>query len=202
MNERELIARAKDGDFDAFLTLIKSHQTKIYNLALKLTGNKHDAEDVVQDTLVKAIEKIDQFRGEAAFGTWLYSIALNESRGHLARQKHNDLKPLEDYLPTPAANGSHDHDAHLFDWQDPHQLLEQVELREIITAGLNELPPIYREAFVLRYLEELSIKEIAKLTSESTASIKSRVLRARLALRDYLSKSFEDRYGQQMPGLH
>ena len=203
MNEEQLVDRARTGDFEAFAELVSAHKTKMYNLALKMTGNPHDAEDIVQETLLKAIDKIDQFRQEASFGTWLYSIALNQSRAHLARQKHTDLKPIEEYLPGSAGPKSHqNHDPRLFDWKDPHRLLEDDELRIIIDDALASLPANYREAFVLRYMDELPIKEIAALIGESVAATKSRVLRARLALRDFLSRAFEDRYGEEVSGLH
>jgi len=199
MNEKQLVAQAQGGNFDAFSQLVDTHKIKIYALALKMTGNNHDAEDIVQDTLLKAIDNIDKFRGESSFGTWLYSIALNQARAHLVQQKKTDLKPIEEYLPGSAVkdiNRKEDH--HLFDWKDPHKMLEQEELRLIIDKGLASLPPEFREIFILRYYDELSIKEVATLINESVAATKSRVLRARLALRDYLAREFEDKYGQEM----
>ncbi|UCD64426.1 MAG: sigma-70 family RNA polymerase sigma factor, partial [Candidatus Zixiibacteriota bacterium] len=129
----------------------------------------------------------------------LYSIALNQARAHLARQKQADLRPIEDYLPTRSADDFHSGDKHrLFDWKDPHQLMESQELRRIMDEVIGSLPLKYREAFLLRYFEELSIKEIAKIINESVASTKSRVLRARLAVRDELSRRLEDRYGKEV----
>jgi RNA polymerase sigma-70 factor (ECF subfamily) len=193
MDERELIGRMQAGDFEAFSELVDTHKDKIYALVHRLTGNKENAEDIVQETFLKAIDNISQFRGESSFGTWLYSIALNLSRMHFAKQKQMDLQPIENYLPgnqnLPGTSGQ------LLDWRDPHQMLENRELRETIGKGLAELPYKYREAFLLRYYNELSIKEIAELTGQSEASTKSRILRARLALRDYLSKVFGGLYG-------
>ncbi|MEW6411041.1 MAG: sigma-70 family RNA polymerase sigma factor [Candidatus Zixiibacteriota bacterium] len=196
MSEKELVAKAQAGDFQAFEALINANKGKIYALALKMTANPQDAEDIVQETLIKAIDNIEQFRGESSFGTWLYSIALNQSRAHLAKQKQTDLKPIEDYLPTRSADEMHNHGGHkLFDWRDPHKVLEDDELRKMIDEAIAALPVQYREAFLLRYYEELSIKEIAKIINESVASTKSRVLRARLAVRDQLSRTLEARYG-------
>ena len=199
MDEKHIVEQAQGGNFDAFSQLVDTHKTKIYALALKMTGNNNDAEDIVQETLLKAIDNIDKFRGESSFGTWLYSIALNQARAHLVRQKKTDLKPIEEYLPGSAAKDMNRKEEYrLFDWKDPHQMLEQEELRMIIDQGLASLPPEYREVFVLRYYDELSIKEISTLINESVAATKSRVLRARLALRDYLAREFEDKYGQEM----
>jgi len=192
MNERELVEKARSGDFKAFTALINAHSNKIYALARRLSSNDQDAEDIVQDTFLKAIDKIDQFRGEASFGTWLYSIALNEGKSLLAKQKRADLKPIEDYLPSNTAQELHD-GSHLklFDWKDPHEVFEDGELRKVLDEAIDELPYEYRVAFLLRYHEELSIKEIAGIIGESVAATKSRVLRARLALRDRLSGVFE-----------
>lgn len=196
MNERELVTRAQAGDFEAFTALVSANKNKVYALALKMTANTQDAEDIVQETFLKAIDNIEQFRGESSFGTWLYSIALNQARGHLAKQKQTDLKPIEDYLPTRSADDMHGADSNkLFDWKDPHQQLEEQELKAMIDSAIADLPVKYREAFLLRYIEELSIKEIAVIINESVASTKSRVLRARLALRDQISKTLEGKYG-------
>lgn len=201
MNEADLIARAKSGDYDAFCSLVGNNKNKIYGLALKMTANEEDAQDVVQETLLKAIDKIDQFRGESSFGTWLYSIALNQARAVLAKQKQTDLKPIEAYLPSGGHNDKQHADEHaknLFDWDDPHSQLENEELKQIINEVVASLPLKYKEAFLLRYYEELSIKEIANILHETIASTKSRVLRAKLAVRDKLATIFEERYGQKL----
>lgn len=194
MNEKQLVQAARSGDFKAFTALIDAHKDKIYGLARKLSGNEQDAEDIVQDTFLKAIDKIDQFRGDASFGTWLYSIALNEARAHYGKQQKTDLKPIEEYLPSGSGE-SHDHAMRLFDWKNPHDQLEESELRRVIDESIAELPYKYREAFLLRYIEELSVKEVARLTGQSEASAKSRILRARLALRDKLDKIFGGHHG-------
>jgi len=199
MNEKELVQRAQAGDFNAFAELIGAHKNKIYGLARKLSGNDQDAEDIVQDTFLKAIDKIDQFRQEASFGTWLYTIALNESRAHFARSKQSDLKPIEDYLPAGHSGDHKTADHHrLYDWGDPGSVMEKEELRRTIDRYIAELPYKYREAFVLRYVEEMSVKEVAKVINESEAATKSRILRARLALRDQLAEFFEERHDQKL----
>ena len=197
MNERELVAKAQSGDFKAFIELVDAHKGKVYAMVRRLAGNEQDAEDIMQDTLLKAIDKIEQFRGDASFGTWLYSIALNQARAQFSKINQADLKPIEDYLPMKSTAGSHE-DVGLFDWQDPHKALESQQLRGILNEVVAELPYKYREAFLLRYVEELPIKEVARLTKQSEASAKSRVLRARLALRDKLSRIFEEEYGQEL----
>lgn len=201
MDEMHLVERAKAGDFTAFAELMDSGKARVYGLALKLTGNRQDAEDIVQDSMLKAIDNIDRFRGESAFSTWLYRIALNIARSKYARQKDGELLPLEEYLP---ASGQHagNMPARLFDWKNPADEMEQEELRQSVNKAVADLPYKYREAFILRYVEELPVKEIAKLTGESAAATKSRILRARLALRDRLSRMFEDRYEKRLPPIH
>ena len=196
MDEKLLLEKAQAGNYEAFMGLVRAHQGKIYGLAKKLAGSKQDAEDIVQETLLKAIDKIDQFRGESSFGTWLYSIALNESRRLFAKQKKSELKSIEEYLPL---HQDHNHDtAQLFDWRDPHKILEDAEIRHLVEEALAELPQKYREAFVLRYIEELSVKEVAELTKQTIAAAKSRILRARLALRDRLAQVFEVEYDKRL----
>jgi len=99
MDEKELVKRAQSGDFDAFNRLIAEQKDKIYRLALKLIGNREDAEDIMQETFLKAIDNIDKFRLESSFGTWLYTIALNSVRAHMGSRKRMSLKPIETIPP-------------------------------------------------------------------------------------------------------
>jgi RNA polymerase sigma-70 factor (ECF subfamily) len=193
MDERALIARMQAGDFEAFTELVDAHKDKIYALVHRLVGNKENAEDIIQETFLKAIDNIGQFRGESSFGTWIYAIALNLSRAYYAKQKQMDLLPIDDYLPKSEA--AHRGQSPLLDWQDPHRVLETRELRETVNKALESLPYKYREAFLLRYYNELSVKEVARLIGESEAATKSRILRARLAMREYLSTRMDGRYG-------
>lgn len=193
MDEKTLIARAQSGDFDAFTELTGRERERIYRLALKLTGNQQDAEDVLQDTFFKAIEQIDKFRMEASFGTWLYTIALNKIRKIMTNRKRTAPKPIEEYLPE-----SHDTAGALFDWGDPHSILENAELQGIIDSALAEMPQLYSAPFVLRYIEELSIKEVAETLKLSEAATKSRILRARLALRDTITEALKERHSERV----
>jgi RNA polymerase sigma-70 factor (ECF subfamily) len=194
MDERALIARMQAGDFEAFSELVDAHKDKIYALVHRLVGNKENAEDIIQETFLKAIDNIGRFRGESSFGTWLYAIALNLARAHYARQKQMDLLPIDDYLPR--SETAHQGQSALLDWQDPHKVMETRELREAVNKALEKLPYKYREAFLLRYYNELSVKEVARLIGESQAATKSRILRARLAMREYLSKTMRGSYGR------
>lgn len=196
MNEKELVKKAQSGDFEAFNRLIEKYKNKIYQLALKLSKDRHDAEDILQETFLKAVDNIDKFRGESSFGTWLYAIAVNAVRAHFADRKKAELRPLEDYLPT--GHESADSRPELFEWGNPHELMEQKELQELIDGYLAEMPNKYSMPFVLRYYEDLSIKEVAKAMKLSVAATKSRILRARLALREKLSEVFREKIDEQV----
>ncbi len=196
MNEKELVKSAQGGDFNAFTRLIAKEKDKIYRLAFKLTGNREDAEDIVQDTFIKAIDNIDKFRLEASFGTCLYTIDLNRVRSHMGNRKKMNLKQIEDYLPS----GHSDENTHaaLFDWGDPHKLYEQKQLNRIVETALAEIPHIYSLPFILRYIEDMPIKEVAKILKLSLPATKSRILRARLAMREKLSEYFQEKVDEKM----
>jgi RNA polymerase sigma-70 factor (ECF subfamily) len=202
MDERKLVQQAQAGDYEAFATLVKNYERQLFALARRLTGNEHDAEDVLQDTLLKAIDKIEQFRGDSSFGTWLYAIALNEGRAFLAREKRADLKSLDDLLPA----GQHDEIAaghRVSHWRDPHEVMEDAEIARVIREALDEMRAEYSVPFMLRYHEEMSVKEIARSMGLTEAATKSRILRARLALREKLDKvlRIEDS-GEKVRRLH
>lgn len=191
MSEKGLVRKAKAGDFEAFSELIHKYQKRVFNLAKRMTGNVHDAEDILQETLLKAVDNIDKFRGESSFGTWLYSIALNAGRAFLNKEKRADLQPIEEYLPA----GEHGRHRDLFEWKDPHKVMEQRQLREFLDDAIDELRAEYSVPFILRYLEDLPVKEVARIMNLSEAATKSRILRARLFLRDKLQSvmKIEDR---------
>lgn len=194
MNEKELVKAAQGGDFEAFSRLIAEHKDKIYRLALRLTGNREDAEDIVQETFLKAVDNIDKFRIESSFGTWLYSIALNQFRAEVASQKRMELKQVDEYLPV-----SHDDKlTGLFDWGDPHQKFENSQIQEIIENTLDRMDQKYSLPFILRYMEELPVKEVAAILKLSVAATKSRILRARLALRDKLDIMFQEKSHERL----
>jgi len=194
MNEKELILAAQSGDFKAFSELIGQHKDKIYRLALKLSNNREDAEDILQETFLKAVDNIDKFRLDSSFGTWLYSIALNQFRARVAVQKRMDLKPIDDYLP-----GSHSgENENLFDWGDPYKIIEKKQMQELIDSILSSMRHIYSTPFILRYFEDMSVKEVASMLKLSIPATKSRILRARLELREKLTESLKERSSETL----
>ena len=188
-DEKELVRRAKQGDAKAFAALVQRYSPRIYNLALRMMRNREDAEDVLQETFLSAYEKLHTFDERSTFYTWIYRIAVNASLMKL-RSKHYtksfvslDEPDYEDHLrPT------------LIDWsQYPADVLLDHEARQVMEEAIRKLPDIYRSVFILRDLEQLSIKETAKILGLTEDNVKTRLRRARLFLRDLLSDYFEEK---------
>jgi RNA polymerase sigma-70 factor (ECF subfamily) len=188
INEKELVTKAQAGDFAAFTSLIEQYRPRIFGLAIKLAKNREDAEDIFQETFLKAIDNIKRFRAESAFGTWLYAIAINVVRAKYAEENKKELLPIEDYLPSSHGHGHPDADLpELLDWNDPLSKLTDNEVRTMIDTAIHELPLKYRAPFLLRYTQDMSLQEVADTLNLKLAAAKSRILRARLALRDKLN---------------
>ena len=186
IDENELVRQAQAGNFASFTTLIETYQPKIFGLALKMAKNHEDAEDIFQETFLKAIDNIQKFRAESAFGTWLYTIAINVIRARYGKENKKELLPLNEYMP--AKGGDHSASSpDLFDWNDPLSLLTNDEVRSRIKAALMDLPVKYRLPFLLRYDQEMSVQEVADTLKISLAATKSRILRARMAMRSSLN---------------
>lgn len=184
LREAALIQRIRDGEPDLFYELIRPYERHVYSAAFAILRNETDAEDAAQEAVLKAFRNLRQFRGEAKFSTWLIQIAVNEARMR-RRKEHADLmEPIADrkdesgnYTPRDFA-----------DWREiPSETLERKEIREKLAEALASLGEIYREVFVLRDMQHLSIEETAHALGISTASVKTRLLRARLRLRDLLA---------------
>src|SRR2546426_5378200 len=183
-NEEMLIRRIRDGEHDLFYELIRPYERRVYSAALAILRNEADAEDVAQEAVLKAFKHIRQFRAEARFSTWLIQITVNEARMWRRRQHAHLVEPIVDhedaegnYIPRDFA-----------DWREgPSETLERKEIRDKLAEALGSLGHIYREVFVLRDMQHLSIDETAKTLGISTASVKTRLLRARLMLRDLLA---------------
>ena len=182
--ERGLIQRIRDGEHEAFYVLIRPYEKRVYAAALALLRNDADAEDCAQEAMLKAFKNIQQFRSEAKFSTWLIQIAVNEARMRRRKQRADLIESIEKdqgeegtYSPREFA-----------DWREiPSEALERKEVREKLAEALSSIGQIYREVFVLRDMEQLSIEETAKALGISTASVKTRLMRARLMLRDLLA---------------
>jgi RNA polymerase sigma-70 factor (ECF subfamily) len=187
LQERQLIQRIRDGERELFYELIRPYERRVYAAAFAILRNAADADDAAQEEVLKAFKNIRQFRAEARFSTWLIQIAINEARMR-RRKEHADLmEPIEKDQGGEGTYAPRD----FADWREiPSETLERKEVREKLAEALASLGQIYREVFVLRDMEQLSIEETAKALGISTASVKTRLLRARLMLRDLLAPGF------------
>jgi len=183
-----LVERLRRQESGAAEALVAAYGDRAYRLAIRITGNEQDAEEVVQDALWTAARKIDTFKGESAFGSWLYRIAANAAYQKLrARQSKRHEVPWADLSPSFDEQGHHAEP--VGDWSARvEEPALQTELRTVLTTAINDLPGDYRTAFVLHDVEGLSNPEIAETLNISLAAVKSRVHRSRLFLRQRLSK--------------
>jgi RNA polymerase sigma-70 factor (ECF subfamily) len=187
-SDESLAALAAAGDSSAFDNLVTRYQDRVYRLLWRLTGNEADALDVLQDTFLQAFRHLASFRGDARFGTWLYRIASNSALMHLRARSRRPSESLEEFLPRFDSAGVHR--------QTPDELkvvvhVEEMLDRDLLTARVQEavgrLPEVYRVAFVLRDLEEMSTSDVAEVLDVEPATVRQRVHRARLMLRGFLS---------------
>jgi RNA polymerase sigma-70 factor (ECF subfamily) len=187
-DELALVQSAKAGDVSAFEELVKRYDRNVFRIAQHITQNREDAEDVVQDAFLKAYSNLAQFQGQSKFYTWLVRIAVNEALMKLRRRRpermvslDEDVKTEDDSLPREVA-----------DWSpNPEQQYTQAELRDILTKTIQGLPATFRTVFVLRDVEGLSTEETAEALELSVPAVKSRLLRARLQLRERLNRYFQ-----------
>src|SRR5512142_128010 len=189
-DELALVEAARAGDIGAFEELVKRYDRNVFRIAQHITQNREDAEDVVQEAFLKAYGNLGQFQGQSKFYTWLVRIAVNEALMKLRRRRpermvslDEDVKTEDDTLPREVA-----------DWSpNPEQQYTQAELKDILGKTINGLPPSFRTVFVLRDVEGLSTEETAEALNLSIPAVKSRLLRARLQLRERLTKYFKKR---------
>jgi RNA polymerase sigma-70 factor, ECF subfamily len=183
-NEAQVIASILVGETDLFHDLIRPYERTVYVMVLSVLQNGADAEDAAQETFLKAFRNLSQFRAESKFSTWLISIALNEARRRLRGRKAHGTETLD---AEPGEEG-HVSPALLRDWREvPSEALERQEVRRILQQAVMTLPEIYREVFLLRDVEELSVRESATTVGISEAAVKVRLHRARMMLQKTLA---------------
>jgi RNA polymerase sigma-70 factor (ECF subfamily) len=191
--DESLLSRAQGGDLDAFEALVDRHRERAFGVALRITRSEADAAEITQDTFLSAYEHLKSFRGEAAFGSWVHRIAANHA---LMRIRHRRVaEAAGEVLKEPLFNerGSLE-EPPTSDWGRPadEQALD-AELGKAIQQAADGLPETYREVFLLKDVEGLSYEEIAQMTGISVAAVKSRLHRARLALRDAIETFYRER---------
>lgn len=185
-DEHLLVEAAKSGDLAAFEELVSRYERKIFRLTMNITGNREDAEDAMQEAFLKSFSHLRTFQGDSRFYTWLVRIAANEALMRLRKRRPNQVS-----LDEPIAGDEDLIPREIQDWgPGPEQRFAQTEMREILSSVIEELEPDYRMVFVLRDIEELSTEDTASALGISVPAVKSRLLRARLKLRNKLNRYF------------
>lgn len=187
-DEAALVARAKAGDAGAFAELVNHYDRRVFRMAKQITQNEEDAEDVLQETFLKAYSHLDDFQGNSKFYTWVVRIAVNEALMKLRKRRSDKTVPLDEPIDT----GEDVVAREIAVWdENPEDTYSQQELGTILDDAIQSLKPAYRTVFILRDIEEMSIEETAEALNLSISAVKSRLLRARLQLRDKLTRQFK-----------
>ena len=194
--EQELIARVQRGEHELFYELVRPYERRVYAAALAILRNESDSEDVAQEAMLKALANIRQFRAEARFSTWLIQITVNEALMRRRRERKGMVEGIDDHRDDEGEYAPRD----FADWREiPSEALERKEVRQKLAEALASLDRKYREVFVLRDMEQLNIQETADALGISAASVKTRLLRARLMLRDLLAGGWEQGWFSRLP---
>jgi RNA polymerase sigma-70 factor, ECF subfamily len=194
--ERDLIAQVQRGHHELFYELVRPYERRVYAAAMAILRNQTDAEDVAQEAMLKALANIRQFRAEARFSTWLIQITVNEALMRRRRERAGMIEGIDDHRDDEGEYTPRD----FADWREiPSEALERKEVRQKLAEALASLDRKYREVFVLRDMEQLNIQETAEALGISVASVKTRLLRARLMLRDLLAGGWDQGWFSRLP---
>ena len=184
-DESLLVTEAKAGSYEAFEDLVNRYEKKIYRLGMNITGNREDAEDVLQETFLKAFEHLADFREDSRFYTWIVRIGVNEALMKLRKRRAEKIVPMDDMVGDDGEVIPRE----FTDWKpNPEQQLTRAELEDVLETAAKALPPMFRAVFFLRDVEDLSTEETAEILNLSNGAVKARLFRARLRLREDLSK--------------
>jgi RNA polymerase sigma-70 factor, ECF subfamily len=188
-NEVELIRRVRSGEKEAFYELVRPHERAVYSAAMSILNNQADAEEVSQEAVLKAFSHLSSFRGDAKFSTWLVRITINEARMKLRKDRRHLYESVDE--PNTAGDGDY-FPKDFADWREvPSEAAQRKELREALKRAMSGLLPKYREVLVLRDIQHMSIDETAQTLGITPANVKTRLLRARLQMRDALAPGFD-----------
>jgi RNA polymerase sigma-70 factor (ECF subfamily) len=188
-----LLRQARGGDYAAFASLVGRFEKRVYGLARRIVGQEQDAEDVTQQTFLSVLEHLDDFREESSVATWVLRIAANHALKILRKRRGLPTVPLDTGDDPDDSYARLPHPDYIARWRDtPESLAQQAEVRHLIEAALAELDEKYRTVFVLRDIEGLSTRQTAEVLGLSEANVKVRLLRARLLLRERLTRALGD----------
>ena len=186
LDENKLIERASSGDPAAFNRLMEMHEKKMYAVALRMCGNREDAQDCLQEAMLRVYRAISGFKGQSSFGTWVYRITMNTCLDELRRKKNKQNTSLDNMLDQGWAPSD--------DSASPEKKVMQNEIRKSIAKGIQELPEDMRSAIIMRDIHGYSYDEIADALNVNVGTIKSRISRGREKLREKLS-NFSELFG-------
>lgn len=182
-DEKILIKRSQNGDREAFGELVSIYEQQVYSIAFRFMGNHEDASELAQEAFVRAFRGIGRFRGEASFKTWIYHIVANVCRDELRKLKRQPTVSLNNPIVTDEGEITREQ----ADWtMVPERIYESKELQETVQELLNQMTPEYRQVLILRELQGFTYEEIASTLECSLGTVKSRINRARKALRDLI----------------
>lgn len=190
LQDRKLVRRLRQRDESAFCELVRVYQHKVFNVIYRILGDRAEAEDVAQEVFVSVFKHIDGFRGDSKFSTWIYRIATNHARNrlkYLARRSHRDHQNFEDSHDSIKENSPLSSSI-----DRPDDLLLGKELQTVIQEGLESLTEIHRTIIVLRDVEHLSYQEIAEIVELPEGTVKSRLFRARVSLKEYIETRYDE----------
>jgi RNA polymerase sigma-70 factor, ECF subfamily len=187
-SDLDLVDKVRAGDMGAYEQLVRQYERRVFRIAQNITQNREDAEDVVQDAFLKAYRNINRFQGNSKFYTWLVRIAVNEALMKLRKRRTSRVVSMDDEVQTEEGAIPRE----FADWSpNPEQLYGREELNEILSKTIQGLPPAFRTVFTLRDVDGLSTEETAEALKLSVPAVKSRLLRARLQLRERLARYFK-----------
>jgi RNA polymerase sigma-70 factor, ECF subfamily len=196
--EQELIASVQRGQNELFYELVRPYERRVYAAAFAILRNETDAEDVAQEAMLKAFANIRKFRSESRFSTWLIQITVNEALMRRRRERTVVMEGIDERRNREEETGYAPRE--FADWREiPSEALERKEVRQKLSEALASLDRKYREVFVMRDMEHLNIQETADALGISVASVKTRLLRARLMLRDLLAGGWEQGWFSRLP---
>ncbi len=182
-NEMERIHQCQQGNLQAFEEIVELYEKKIYNLAYRMMGNHEDANDMTQEAFIRAYQALDTFRGDARFSTWLYRIATNVCLDELRKKSRRRTESLDQPIYTDDGAVSRE----IPDWStNPDEALSKHQIQEMVWKGIQMLPDDQKNVLILRDIQGHSYEEIADITQVSLGTVKSRLNRARLALKDIM----------------
>jgi len=201
--DAELVRRAQGGELEAFEELTSRHERSIYYRAFRILQNPHDAEDVTQQAFLSAVEHLDNFRGEASFATWLNRIATFAALKVIRKRKGLNTVSLEAATERREDDDAIPHPDYIADWREtPEQLIHRHEIRTLLDEALAQLDDKHRLVFLLRDVEGMSVADTAAALGLSETNVKVRLLRARLQLREQLTRVMGDEARQIPPHRH